>query len=337
MENGGKKGNWKKVWGWLELTAEQRSKPWFDARRCCVTGSVAKKAMGFSSEVYDPKEKVINEICGRLPPTPVNVDMQRGIDNEDPLRKLFMTKVLPHLSCYEPSLCMGLTVYDFPLPSGKLLSEVYGSMKDNPYHPQWFIGASPDGIILDEKGEYPLADLECKVPEFCYPNMTTRANGDKCPNEYWLECKFDYMFSREEIQYAEDNEYPDNYFCVYTPLKLEHFCQVYGQMAITGIHHAYYLVGFTKASEKDLTWVNSHSTCYFPLDANEYQLGYSYFEMDFDQRLWQTKLYPHAVDFIVNSLIPNLTAEERVNHENKVRELLSLCSDEDFKLVPWTY
>jgi hypothetical protein len=166
------KPNWKRAWGWLELQAEQRSRPWFDARRCCATGSVAKKAMGWSSETYDPKDKVVNEICGRLPPTIVNTDMQRGIDNEDPLRKLFMTKVLSHLGCYEPSLCMGLTVYDFPLTkNGKLLSEVYGSMETNPYHPQWFIGASPDGIILDSNG-YPTADLECKVMGKSFPMST---------------------------------------------------------------------------------------------------------------------------------------------------------------------
>jgi hypothetical protein len=363
-------GNWKKAWGWLELQAEQRSKPWFDARRCCVTGSVAKKAMGWSSVTYDPKDKVVNEICGRLPPTVVNTDMQRGIDNEDPLRKLFMQRALPHLTCYEPSLCMGTVVYDFPIldpnsksksKTKKLLSELYGSMMTNPYHPQWFIGASPDGIILGQDGN-PIADLECKVPQYCYPNMTTKLNGEKYPTEYWLDCKFDYMFSEEEIQDARDNEYPDNYFCIYTPLKLEHFCQVYGQMAITNIHHAYYLVGFTDVSEKDLNWVGKNEGSYFPLDqytlqrecnsecdsegqnqgnneskSKNVQLGYSYCELDFDQRLWQTKMYPHIVDFITNDLIPALTDEERDNHERKVAELLTLCKPQDFKVVPWLY
>jgi len=359
--------NWKKAWGWLELQAEQRSKPWFDARRCCVTGSVAKKAMGWSSVTYDPKDKVVNEICGRLPPSIVNVDMQRGIDNEDPLRKLFMTSVLPKQTCYEPSLCMGTTVYDFPIVdpkslsktkygTKKLLSEIYGSMMTNPYHPQWFIGASPDGIILGEDGN-PIADLECKVPEFCYPNMTTQLDGDKYPHEYWLDCKFDYMFNDEEISYAQDNDYPNNYFSVYTPLKLDHFCQVYGQMSITNIYHAYYLVGFTAISDKDQNWINKHKSCYFPTTPEEYcsyssapspdscgnpvinpgPLGYSYCELDFEPRLWQTKMYPHIVDFITNDLIPALTVEERNNHENKVKELLSLCQPHDFITVPWIY
>jgi hypothetical protein len=109
-------------------------------------------------------------------------------------------------------------------------------------------------------------------------------------------------------------------------------------MSITGIHHAYYLVGFTKASDKDLKWITGgHDSCYFPSSVDDYQLGFSYCEMDFDQRLWQTKMYPHLVDFITNDLIPNLTSEERGNHERKVAELMSLCLHDDYKVVPWCY
>jgi len=369
----GQSKSWKKSWAWLELTAEQRSQPWFDARRCCVTGSVARKSMDFSGVCKTDKAEIVKEIRGVLPPTLVNVDMQRGIDNEDPLRRLFMSKVLPDKRCYEPSLCMGTTVYDFPFASGKLLSEVYGDMKTNPYHPQWFVGASPDGIILDGVTGQPVADLECKVPEYCYPDMVPDSKKMRHPHEHWMRSKFAYLFDEDEVNWAIDNDYPNNYFMVESNLKLDHFCQVYGQLANTDLKHAYYLVGFTKLADAHRDRLGPDF--YFPptpaglaapartagtvddvtsslYDVNlsvplgtvgdgdqsfDYPLGFSYCEMDFEQRTWQSKLYPQLVDFVVNHLIPDMTAEEKVKHENKVKELSSLCKPDDYVLVPWCY
>lgn len=342
--------SWKKSWAWLELTAEQRSEPWFNARRCCVTGSVARKAMDFSEVDKEAKAHIVKEIRGVLPPTPTNADMQRGIDNEDRLRQLFMKKVLPQYSCNEPSLCMGTTVYDFPFKDGKLLSELYGSMITNPYHPQWFIGASPDGIILDQQGQ-PIADLECKVPEACYTDMIPDSHGHRHTHEYWLRSRFANLFDEDEVNWAIDNDYSSSYFLIETTCKLDHYCQIYGQLANTNLKHAYYLVGFLKLMDCHKSRLSD--SFYYPVNWPEgadvkqeedgnysdysYPLGFSYDELDFDQRVWQSKLYPQLIDFIVNHLIPDMTAEEKKKHEVKVAELLSLCCPDDFVVVPWMY
>ena len=292
---------WVKRNYFLELEAPQRSPAWFEGRKNSATASKNKVAMGFDG--FQTQDEYVLEIQGKTEKKEVNADMQRGIDGEDPLRQNFLKTVAPTASLYEPSLCLGLTVWDFPY-RGRLLSETYGSMFTNPLHPAWFIRNSPDGI-MDWNGIQ--FTLECKFPESLYLDLQREE-----PEQYWLRSKFPEFLTQEEVREAQANGYPNDHFCLSTKIKLEHFCQIYGQMAGTLIPQAIYLVGYLKPEN-----------------------GLYYQGLQFDNDLWQRKFYPHLIKFVVEKLIPALSPEDIAKHTKQVKELQLLTNENDYLTIAW--
>lgn len=293
---------WKKEDNYFELQSEQRSPEWHAARKCMITGSVLQSVIGWNK--YSKREDVLRDILGLSPPIEVNVNMQRGIDGEEPLRNTFMEECLPGWSYSEPSLCFGVTVYDFPFSNGELLSQRYGKMKDNPFHPQWFIGASPDGLAeLNGQPDNKVV-LECKCPEYLYAPLQVGYE-----EETWGAHSYPHLLTDEERKESGDAGQPIDYYSISNKIKVAHLLQMYGQMAATQRPHAYYVVGFEKPS-----------------------CGYYFEKIDFDRDTWQRKIYPGIVYFIINLLIPSMSETQKQEHVAKVNSLLEGLNE---KLVEW--
>jgi len=292
---------WLKREEYFELNAEQRSPEWHLARQCMITGSILEAVLGWCR--FNSREKVLLDILGLSEPKEVNENMMRGIVGEDPLRTQFMEEILPEWSYSEPSLCFGTTVYDFPLPSGRLLSEEYGTMKENPFHPAWFIGASPDGLAEFQNTKIV---LECKCPEYLYPPLLHNEEVS-----YWVSHSYPHLLNEKEREEAKENYSAEDEICVVNKIKLAHLLQMYGQMAATRRKYAYYLVGYEKP-----------------------QPGYYYQLVPFDQEFWQRYAFPGIVYFILHYLLPSMTEEQKENHRKKV---MILQKDMEENLVPYLY
>lgn len=164
---------WKVQKGYLELLAPQRSNQWKRARK--VTASNIEAILGLSR--FKTKADIIGQILGGPEKSFTLTEQARmdfGTRMEAPLRTFHMTRFCPTATVIEPSLCIGLKWYDIPFRDGKL-SDFYPSQLEDPLHPNWWIGGSPDGILTFPDGR--TRNLELKFTEKGYAPLLERAKG----------------------------------------------------------------------------------------------------------------------------------------------------------------
>ncbi|MEM3857899.1 MAG: hypothetical protein QW478_00690 [Candidatus Micrarchaeaceae archaeon] len=291
----------------IELNAPQRSNEWYRARKR-ITASTYESVLGLS--MFTEQEEAINRILGFLPPKEDNPDMQAGRENEGPFRDWYSKQF--NVKITEPSLCIPLTFYDFPMRWNKyrLLSEIYPKQYEYFLHPNWFIGGSPDGEIYYQDGSE--ANLEIKSVRYMYKPLA----------DYIRDKEFGfYKFKPRFVEYNDDvltlpykdiiKKYGfekrgiiDNYPHIWQ----SHFMQMQGCMAILRKQQCVYLVG---CSYRIYT-----ETIYF------------------DESYWRYFLFPSLVDVIENKLKPKLTDEFKKDFNEEIKCMLS-CENLNFGIIPF--
>jgi hypothetical protein len=284
----------------VELKAGQRTPPWHGARKFRITASNYTKAIKGDLSDFATQEQTINRILGLGEPIKINENMQLGIDNEDPLRNWY-SKV-SNSKIVEPSLCIGLSWYDFPMEwnNGKLLSEVYPSQLNDPLHPNWFIGGSPDGEIYYPNGEE--ANLEIKFTRRLYWPLQKRWFDTK-NKDYSVSCRhYEYNYKNLNFAFQEDvknyTKHKKGAVDFYPHIYMSHFMQMQGCMSILGRNKCVYLVGTPK--EKYVETVN------------------------FDTRFWKYYLYPNLVEAVETKIKPRMSLEQKKDFSNKVKDIIKI-------------
>jgi len=313
--------SWSDRGKYFELMAPQRSPEWFKGRQCRATASTYEKLMGFSRPDFGTPEEERDIIVGRKPPKATNENMERGKVMEEPTRDYFHG-LPPGSEMYEPSLCVGMTTYDFPFidsvwPAewqGKTLTEVFGSQAENPFHPNFFIGGSPDFITTLPDGS--VKNGEIKFPKKMYDPLLMRATNSQCPKEIgWYPTNLPKLLANN--QKALNSKYGYNrtrgVALPYGHLWTSHLYQMTGCMAVTQNKSCYYVVGSFEPYPGMFYWE----------------------ELSFEENLWHRLVYPSLILAVETLIKPMMTAEQVQYYTNENKMLQSITSSENFSIVKW--
>lgn len=300
--------------GYIELKAEQRSPEWFDGRKFRITSSVLESLITETSKFSTMKE-TIEKILGTAPPTVQNEDMLRGTIYEPYLRNAYIE--MTNYKIYEPGLCIGTVTYDHPMISdGKLMSTKYSSMFKNPEHPNWYIGASPDGIIQTPI-ESKAMEIKCprKIPNSLLLNAKKWNENNK---NFKIIPRYYRMCPNEDLYKIFDAEILDYYgkYCrsgildYYEHIYISHFLQMQQHMHILQKRECVYLVGTFEE-----TYIEN---------------------VKFDERYYKHVIYPKLVDIIERKIKPDMPLKEREEFNKRVCKIIkNLPVNFIEKIIPW--
>ena len=129
-------------------------------------------------------------------------------------------------------------------------------------NPQWpYLGATPDGLVYDPSihSHHGLLEIKCPLSK----STSTLDQAAMDPN-FYLEKRYNKFFLKKDSAY---------------------YCQIQGQMAITGIHWCHF--------------------CVYLADSNEMSVTNVIFDKDF----WYQKLLPKLTDFYINHALDFLVYE----------------------------
>lgn len=313
------------MWGnrirYFELLEPQRSAGWFKARMCRITASTYEKIMGYS--LFGPAEEERDIIVGKKPQKESNENMERGKKMEEPTRDYFHENGLPPGTImYEPSLCIGKTTYDFPFIDeiwpeqwrGKRLSDIFGTQAENPLHPNFFIGGSPDFIAKFLNGDE--KNGEIKFPKKMYEQLLLKINTPNwTPSIGWYKTKCPKLLSKKQVEQNKKYGYrrTNGLALPYDHLWTSHLYQMIGCMAITGNKSCYYVVGSFEPKPGLFYWE----------------------EIQFDIELWHTLIYPNLVYAVENLIKPSMSQEQIKYYIQENKYLQSISDKDEFKIIPW--
>ena len=394
----------------VELAAPQRSPGWFRARNR-ITASVYESALDLSpfttgytdsnGKTLSCQEEAIGRILGKIPPKEENEEMRIGKEQEPFERKWFARtnhlrithdrNKLREEYCstksglsevpfadkvhkgylYEPSLCLPLRWYDFPMQwkEDKLLSSFYPSQLEDPLHPNWFIGGSPDGEIsfshrpdsLESEG-FPFyqfrqpgfsgfqkiydANLEIKFPKGMYlPLLNHFVQIHEGQWEDWPRYTT-YHNTRlsqpflEEIRAAQ-LPFTSGVIDHFPHIWRSHFMQMQGCMAITGRKHCIYQVGsFTEGTPE-----RPDSKIRYPLRPGDAEgtperpdSKIRYVEVvPFDEKYWRYFLYPSLVEVVETKLKPAMSEKQLQDFTEDVRRIIEIVPKSAEVRIPFSF
>jgi len=280
----------------VELNAKQRTPPWDGARKDRLTASIYESVLGLSRFSGSGKIETIERMMGLRESKPITEAMQLGIINEDPLRNWYSD--ISNSKITEPSLCLGLSWYDFPMSwnNNMLLSKIYPSQLSDPLHPNWFIGGSPDGEVYFEDGLD--ANLEIKFTKKLYTPLDERlteinSNIPKFRYGKWSPSLLCQPFQCDIRKYFDVNDGVIDFF---PHIWRSHFMQMQGCMALLGRSQCVYLVG--TPTQK-------------------------YVEMiPFDERYWRCYLYPNLVEVVETEIKPRMSKEHKQKFADQVKDII---------------
>lgn len=289
--------------GYIELMAEQRSTEWFEARKYRITSSILESLITNTSKFSTMKE-TIQRILGNCEPTITNEHMQRGTKYEPYLRDAY--KTISSCDIYEPGLCIGTTTYDHPMitNNNRMMSEVYPCMLKNADHPNWYIGASPDGIIKDI---YNPKALEIKCPKEIPKDLLQNAkkwnenkNGPNNNPRYHRASPGSnmelYKVYSKDIEKLYGPTCPLGFIDYYGHIYLSHFLQMQQHMHVLRKKECVYLVGTFEG-----TYIET---------------------VKFDERYYKYVIYPKLVEIVESKIKPEMPLKEREEFSKRVRKII---------------
>ena len=172
----------------LKPQPEQRTNDWYKFRHNLITASNAHKALGTQSSIN-------NLICDKCQPL-----KQVDLDNPDVVKSVNINSAMHHGQKYEP---LSVMLYEHKYNT-KI--EDFGCIKHDEYD---FMGASPDGINIDETSHLYGRMLEIK-------NVVSRVITGIPKKEYWIQmqlqmevCDLDYcdFLETKFIEYESETDY----------------------------------------------------------------------------------------------------------------------------------
>lgn len=202
---------------YIELAADQRTPEWFQARKLRCTASKTSIFVTGESK-FSTLDDEIQYLIGSKLPQHVNLAMQFGTMGESLAVESYEKKTGQKIK--EISLCFPVWTSDLH-KNVEYINRIHGNQLDNPLHPHWFLGGSPDGITYDEDiAEW--VNIEIKYPRDVYFNLLNkrafnvglRISSGKNKKRQGAD-KYPHIFISHYMQMQQCMAITGNKFCDY--------------------------------------------------------------------------------------------------------------------------